>query len=580
MTCSPGRRFTLVYAALAALRVLVAITSTSVIHPDEHFQNPEIAADAVFRYEMGPGGSGPLRTWEWRGPTPARSIVPVFGSTGIAFWLVRLLCGTHPSGPVLFAAERGAMLLLSFCIDWLVWRTSLAHRPTQLLFATSPITFTYLLRPFSNSLETLCLALLLCLTRTSNRSGTTKAAAALMGAIVAYGCFVRVTFVAFALPACVHVLKPVRIFQQRSSRYAFMRSVSMMMVGAASTSLLCIAIDSWYFRGGAPWPVLAPLNLLRYNLSSANLKDHGLHPRYLHLLVNWPMLFGVGIAAVGSVARSGWRQRRARRDRLQSTAPPLFLATLVLPTLALSIQPHQEPRFLIPLLVPLVLIAGRSSLVSTENVLSRNRRVFWGFWLAHSVLFTALFGFLHQGGIIPALFQLNSDLRATSPGHLGALQEIDIVFWRTFMPPRHLLLPIPSGETAQPTVHVTDLAGADRPELYEALERLSSYLPASAEQSTTGRRGVLLVAPASSPGLAELACGPEQFAAVAGDFQPRSVCINPLWPEAPLFGVHVDMDRLDQLVRGGVERSGVGVWEVKAATDRLHARALGHDEIR
>lgn len=141
MTRSLSRRFALVYAALAVLRVLIAFTSTSVIHPDEHFQNPEVAAGAVFRYEPELYGSAPLRTWEWRGPTPARSIVPVFGSTGIAFWLVRLLYDTSepacrtgtlcftlaelarladPTGPALFAAERGVMLLLSFCIGKLV----------------------------------------------------------------------------------------------------------------------------------------------------------------------------------------------------------------------------------------------------------------------------------------------------------------------------------------------------------------------------------------------------------------------------------------------------------------------------
>lgn len=55
----------------------------------------------------------------------------------------------------------------------------------------------------------------------------------------------------------------------------------------------------------------------------------------------------------------------------------VYIATLVLPTMALSIQPHQEPRFLIPLLIPLVLVAGRSPLVSADNGPSKQRRVFW-----------------------------------------------------------------------------------------------------------------------------------------------------------------------------------------------------------
>lgn len=101
-----------------------------------------------------------------------------------------------------------------------------------------------------------------------------------------------------------------------------------MALGAAAASLACVAIDTWYFRRDSsaeavsPSLVLTPLNLLRYNLASENLKEHGLHPRYLHLLVNWPMLFGVGIVAVGTAVRSAWRQRKARQTRLQSGLTP------------------------------------------------------------------------------------------------------------------------------------------------------------------------------------------------------------------------------------------------------------------
>jgi phosphatidylinositol glycan class Z len=38
--------------------------------------------------------------------------------------------------------------------------------------------------------------------------------------------------------------------------------------------------------------VLTPLNNILYNMDVENLKQHGLHPRYLHLLVNAPMLYG------------------------------------------------------------------------------------------------------------------------------------------------------------------------------------------------------------------------------------------------------------------------------------------------
>lgn len=60
-------------------------------------------------------------------------------------------------------------------------------------------------------------------------------------------------------------------------------------------------------------------------------------------------------------------------------------------------------------------------------------------------MFTILFGYLHQGGLVPALLKLNDELR--KPGLPFLKQPVEdemlqVVFWRTFMPPRHLLLPL------------------------------------------------------------------------------------------------------------------------------------------
>lgn len=99
--------------------------------------------------------------------------------------------------------------------DWLVWRTSRSDRPTLLLLATAPVTLTFLLRPFSNSLETFCLALLLYQTSCLERYRREGKGLALVGAIVAFGCFVRVTFVSFALPACIYILRLADTFRTR-----------------------------------------------------------------------------------------------------------------------------------------------------------------------------------------------------------------------------------------------------------------------------------------------------------------------------------------------------------------------------
>ena len=66
---------------------------------------------------------------------------------------------------------------------------------------------------------------------------------------------------------------------------------------AALTSLAFVCADSAYFVSPARTSVveLTPLNFLRYNLLPANLAEHGLHPRWLHLLVNLPMVATPGL---------------------------------------------------------------------------------------------------------------------------------------------------------------------------------------------------------------------------------------------------------------------------------------------
>ena len=61
------------------------------------------------------------------------------------------------------------------------------------------------------------------------------------------------------------------------------------------------------------------------------------------------------------------------------------------------------------------------------------------------MILTVMLGYLHQGGVIPSLLRINEELRNGG----GAIfveksirGELDLVFWRTFMPPRHLFLPL------------------------------------------------------------------------------------------------------------------------------------------
>ncbi|BGP49627.1 alpha 1,2 mannosyltransferase [Rhodotorula kratochvilovae] len=570
------RRFLAAYAALATLRVFVAFTSLSSIHPDEHFQNPEVAVGVHF--DFAGAGDGLLRTWEWEGDAPCRSIVPVLGSSGRAFQLLRLLYGSNPPATALFAAQRAVMLFLSFSIDAMLWRTSRRSRLSLLLFASSPVVFTFLLRPFSNSLETLFLAAAYVELAEAETSALPIKLVGL-GAVLAAGIFTRITFAAFALPLVFAVVVKLarRVDLRPFSRSSLLRLLVAglpAVIGFLLVSLLCVSIDTAYFHSGdtsllaalralgSPRSlVLTPLNLLRYNLSSENLAEHGLHPRWMHAVVNMPMLFGAGLAVVGSGGTTLLQRGSGGLKREDRESMLLHLASIAVPLVLLSLLPHQEPRFLVPLIMPLVLLAPYTPLFrSGTRRAAKARKAACILWLLHSLVFTCLFGYMHQGGLLPALFAVNKELQDPTT-QLGGAGDVDVVFWRTFMPPRHLLLPLAPEGTPVPAVRVTDLAGAPFTTLVSTLASLSS--PDLAPSSH-----LVLVAPAYAIEAHNLTCLPSStFPTPSGALDPAEAgkqrCLAPLFPEKGAFGVHVDMDRLGDLAGARWETAGVGVWVVE-----------------
>lgn len=202
--------------------------------------------------------------------------------------------------------------------------------------------------------------------------------------------------------------------------------------------LVLAAFDNFMYGEpclAAPWRCVAPLNALRYNLSPRNLATHGLHPRLTHALLNAPLLYGpLAAVAARDVLRSRCGLLRGSY-RLKHVWPPsgqpftlrkLLVATAVTPLAALSLIPHQEARFLIPLLLPLVLLYGPLMLRS---------RVSLGSWAAFHGLLTLFFGGAHQAGVVPALAHLQRLHRLEHHPPRAAV----VVFAHTYTPPRSLL---------------------------------------------------------------------------------------------------------------------------------------------
>jgi phosphatidylinositol glycan class Z len=84
----------------------------------------------------------------------------------------------------------------------------------------------------------------------------------------------------------------------------------------------------------------------------------------------------------------------------------------------LSLAPHQEPRFLLPLLVPLAIISKQS--LSSAWVLL--------VWIVFNVILLIVYGILHQGGVVPSLLAIAAPHKPT-----GAPRAV--LYYHTYMPP-------------------------------------------------------------------------------------------------------------------------------------------------
>ncbi|KAI0684909.1 Alg9-like mannosyltransferase family-domain-containing protein [Cytidiella melzeri] len=462
------------YSLLVTIRVLFAFLGHGYIHPDEYFQNGEVIAGAIFQWHH-------LRTWEWDSAFPCRSILPPFLTTGPPLALLNAAFAGNTSSRMVFLAERLSSLVLSFVLDICVAQlVPLARAKALLLLASSHVLMTFQVRPFSNSLEANLVAAALAVLghMLSHRRGDAtvnrtsfSAQASMLAVILVIGSMTRITFVAFALPVALQALFLSLQLAKISGRFSLVRwikSVTVPLCVGFVALYGAVALDSVYFLGSLGRQVFTPYNNLLYNISADNLAKHGLHPRWLHVAVNLPMMVGPGLVIYGLLAAkrvltASWLDTTKHQPSSQLVVNRTCIWTIGLSLAVLSLQPHQESRFLAPLLVPFVVLVANSGYLNEAN------RLFWISWIVGNVFMSLLFGVLHQGGVVRSLFHLNSliSLRAT-PGNYG------IVYWKTYMPPWHLL-GVPEHEIQSGRVFVTDLSGRSSDEAQEFLLSLPGH---------------------------------------------------------------------------------------------------------
>ncbi|CAK6441767.1 unnamed protein product [Pipistrellus nathusii] len=468
------------WGSLSLLRLLwCLLPQTGYVHPDEFFQSPEVMAEDILGIEG-------ARPWEFQPSGSCRTVVFPLLTSGFVFWLLKLWKELCPwpcpvSGYMLLVGPRLLLTALSFALDVAIYHLAPLWRAERwnalVLLSGSYVTLVFYTRTFSNAIEGLLFAWLLVLVspRVARGPAPRKPAPGswwhswLLGSILAAGFFNRPTFPAFAVV-------PVFLWGVGGATDSAFKSLTKaalgLLPGATLTAAVFVAADSWYFSrpfAGRPNTlVLTPANFLQYNLDPRNLERHGTHLRLTHLAANGFLLFGV---LHGQALQAGWQQLRVfcqmhsprvwdARILLPSPSSQLLLLYFT-PLALLSAFSHQEARFLIPLIVPLVLLCSPQ----TQPVPRKGALVLF------NALGALFFGCLHQGGLVPSLEHLERVVHA--PVRPGVPTHYTLLFAHTYMPPQHLLhLPAPES-----FVEVIEMGGTEDPVLCQTLNNLTR-LPA------------------------------------------------------------------------------------------------------
>ncbi|EPS38378.1 hypothetical protein H072_7890 [Dactylellina haptotyla CBS 200.50] len=391
------------YLCLALVRLYLAI-SPSYIHPDEHFQGPEVVAGEHFGWKV-------TRTWEFTSATPIRSYVPLLGVYAMPMTLIQWIAnGKDPSPTMLFYAVR--LLFYFFSIvyeDWALLELGSATVPSGglLLAASSWVTWSIQTRSFSNSVETVILLWsLVFLQRIVAAKGPSIRNCIMLAFFVVFGTFNRITFPAFLIIPGISLLQHFVAYPT-----SFISFTLPALLLTASFILLDTHIYTQLPLSSIKLTdiIITPLNNILYNSSKDNLAQHGLHPFYTHTLVNLPQLLGPALILL---------PLSVDLKRLKGSIP---LLSAVSGVAVLSCIPHQEARFLIPI-VPLLL----SSVSLPKDRVWRRR--WMTVWTVFNVIFGTLMGVYHQGGVVPAQLYLSG------MEHVGT-----VVWWKTYKPPTWLL---------------------------------------------------------------------------------------------------------------------------------------------
>lgn len=142
-----------------------------------------------------------------------------------------------------------------------------------------------------------------------------------------------------------------------------------------------------------------------------------------------------------------------------------MMANVIIPLCLLSIFPHQEPRFLLPLLLPIVFTTTKY--FTSPN--TKDQHIF-PIWCFSNIVGLIFYGYLHQAGVTPMISHIFRDIKYVS--------NIHIVHSHTYSIPVGLLMVRQPREsvplTNQRQVKVYSLGSSLDPDvIYETLINIS-----------------------------------------------------------------------------------------------------------
>ncbi|RXG69313.1 60S ribosomal protein L37 [Armadillidium vulgare] len=435
-----------------------------------------------------------VKPWEYSSASPIRSVV-FSGFVSLPYLLLRYVSpiikyiyGIDIMTPkVLIIAPRLFMTLLSFICDFCVFKiASLSYvRPWQCVevFAGSYIMLVYSTRTFSNSIELVLYSLLLwrvCLSMVDSckiirrenvlqdlyeTAETMKEKVKIaryksklppynyvdsffISVIITFGFFVRPTFTIYSFIPLSYWLQRGVITRELDFSYFNWRCISL-VPGILVTFVVCMLTDSFYYNTLTLKELLlgnvtvasftiTPLNFLLYNAKADNLAEHGYHPYFLHIAVNIPLLHGVlGLIGLWSVSKYFSHfifRRMTAKPKIYSMAT-MLLASFIVPVFALSFIPHQEPRFLLPTLLPLVLLHSDKISIYALPKFRFTKHFIFLLWQSWNIVCVVFFGFLHQGGVTKTMEYVHDYVAAQPPSH-----KFEVFFSHMYTPPTFLLM--------------------------------------------------------------------------------------------------------------------------------------------